>query len=101
MQIKIGIQKVLRKFGLYERIRASWLYDLYWTMTDRKVIDDRQRELEFYRRLLDGFREGDLIFDIGANHGYKTDIFLRLGAKVVAIEPDKSSQQVLEQKFRK
>jgi FkbM family methyltransferase len=55
----------------------------------------------FYRSLLVGFRKGDLIFDIGANNGFKTDIFLRLGARVVAVEPDKSNQIVLADKFLK
>jgi FkbM family methyltransferase len=55
--------------------------------------------VEFYRNLLKEFRSGDLIFDIGANEGYKTDIFLRLGARVVALEPDQLSQEALKQKF--
>jgi FkbM family methyltransferase len=50
---------------------------------------------------LDGFCEGDLIFDVGANHGYKTSIFLDLGAKVVAVEPDGTSQEILKQRFVK
>src|SRR2546427_1333047 len=70
-----------------------------WRMVDRRIIDDRRSEVEFYRDLLKGFRKGDLIFDVGANHGYKTDIFLRLGARAVALEPDQVSQEVLKQKF--
>jgi FkbM family methyltransferase len=68
---------------------------------DRRVIDGRRCEVEFYRNLLVGFRSGDLIFDIGANDGFKTDIFLRLGARVVAVEPDKSNQTILADKFLK
>jgi FkbM family methyltransferase len=48
---------------------------------------------------LDGFSEGGLIFDIGANQGYKTDIFLRLGASVVAVDPDELNQDILAKKF--
>ncbi len=44
---------------------------------------------------------GDLIFDIGANEGYKTDVFLRLGAKVIAVDPDESNQEALDGKFLK
>ena len=73
----------------------------YWTLADRRIINDRRRELDFYRHLLVGFRDGDLVFDVGANQGYKTDIFLRLGAKVVAIEPDGKSQETLKEKFVK
>lgn len=32
---------------------------------------------------------GDLVFDIGANVGSYTEMFLRLGAKVVAAEPNR------------
>jgi FkbM family methyltransferase len=42
---------------------------------------------------------GDLVFDIGANQGYKTGIFLSLGARVVAVDPDEISQQILKQRF--
>jgi len=97
--LKRSLQKSLAHLGLYERAKASWIYDFYWTFADRKIIDDRRCELEFYRGLLGGFREGDLIFDVGANLGYKTQIFLRMGARVVAVEPDESCQKILRQKF--
>jgi 16S rRNA A1518/A1519 N6-dimethyltransferase RsmA/KsgA/DIM1 with predicted DNA glycosylase/AP lyase activity len=48
---------------------------------------------------LQGFKKGDLIFDVGANEGYKTDIFLRLGARVAAVESDDANQEILRQKF--
>jgi FkbM family methyltransferase len=99
--LKNSIRRSLGRMGIYERIRASWVYDFYWTLADRRIIDDRRSELDFYRNLLEGFREGDLIFDIGANQGYKSDIFLRLGAKVVAVEPDRIGQGILKQKFLK
>src|SRR6266849_6304856 len=68
-------------------------------MADRRRIDARSNEVHFYRCLLDGFRQRDLIFDIGANAGEKTDVFLRLGARVVAVEPDEVNQEVLREKF--
>src|SRR5271167_3009199 len=100
-KLKNYLKRSLGQLGVYERAKASWIYDFYWTLADRRIIDDRRDELNFYRDLLDGFREGDLIFDVGANQGYKTDIFLRLGAKVVAIEPDEVSESILKQKFLK
>ena len=77
------------------------MYDFYWRVADRRILDDRDREVEFYKRLLKGFKKGDLIFDIGANHGAKTDVFLRLGANVIAVEPDEVNERVLQQKFLK
>lgn len=87
--------------GLYQRVKASWIYDCYWTFADRRLIDDRRAECNFYRNLLVGFRKGDLIFDVGANQGYKAQIFMKLGARVVAVEPDLASQTVLRDKFQR
>src|ERR1022692_4543744 len=81
------VQRLLGRAGVYERAKASWIYDVYWSLADRPIIDDRRKQTDFYRNLLDGFRKGDVIFDVGANLGYKADIFLRLGATVVAMEP--------------
>jgi len=97
--LKNDVQKLLTRVGVYERAKASWIYDFYWSFANKNIIEDRQSEVEFYRMLLDGFRAGDLIFDVGANQGYKADIFLRLGARVVAVEPDEASQDVLRQRF--
>lgn len=89
----------LRSIGLYHRIRFSVLHDFYWRMTDRKLINNRTAETKFYLKTLEGLKKGDLVFDVGANRGYKTDIFLRLGAHVVAAEPDKLNQEILRQSF--
>jgi len=97
--LKTPMLAVLKRIGLYDRVKASRLYDVYWTIADKRVIEARRAELAFYRQHLRGFRAGDLIFDIGANQGYKTDLFLRLGATVVAIEPDFHSQLVLKRRF--
>lgn len=95
------LRGLLGKTGIYWRMKASWIYDFYWRLVDSRITDHRQREVDFYRRLLDGFHQQDLVFDIGANQGYKSDIFLRFGASVVAVEPDETSQEVLKQRFLK
>jgi FkbM family methyltransferase len=96
---KAHIQDVLRRLGLYHRTKMSRLYDLYWLVADRRIIDDREAEVRFYRRHLVGLPPNGLIFDVGANLGYKTGIFLRLGARVVAIDPDEHNQNALHQGF--
>jgi FkbM family methyltransferase len=96
---KAFLQRSFRRLGLLQRLRASPLYDIYWRIANRQVIDRRDSEVEFYRGLLKGFRHGDVVFDIGANQGQKTDVFLRIGAKVVAVEPDAFNQEILKQKF--
>ncbi len=98
---KQSIQASLARAGVYQRLRASRVSDLYWNIADKGRIDARHKEMYFYRSLFDGFRRGDLIFDVGANDGRKTDVFLRLGARVVAVEPDEHNQQVITEKFLK
>jgi FkbM family methyltransferase len=96
---KQRVQALLSRIGLYERLRGSCLYDIYWFVVDKRVIVERSVEVDFYATLLKGFRKNDLIFDVGANHGVKTDVFLRLGARVVAVEPDEANQAILRQRF--
>jgi len=97
--LKRSLQSTLKRAGIYYRLKNSYLYDLYWSVADKRLIDGRSKELEFYRRFLNGFRRGDLIFDVGANVGDKTNVFLRLGARVVCIEPDEANQEILRGKF--
>jgi len=92
-------QAFLKRVGLYQRFKSSYVYDLYWMFANQRLLDDRAKEVEFYKKTLLGFRKGNIIFDIGANVGCKTDVFLRLGAKVVAVEPDEHNQRILEQNF--
>lgn len=43
--------------------------------------------------------QGDLCFDVGANAGDKTEVFLGLGARVVMVEPQKKCADILRNKF--
>ncbi len=54
--------------------------------------------LIFYNQFI---KQGDLCFDVGANVGDRTQIFLELNAKVVSIEPQESCANVLKKKFGK
>jgi len=45
-------------------------------------------------------KPGGLVFDIGANVGNRIDLFLELGAKVVAVEPQQECVKILQTKFR-
>ena len=42
----------------------------------------------------------DLVFDVGAHVGYLTDIFLRLGARVICVEPQPHCTEILNRKYR-
>jgi FkbM family methyltransferase len=47
----------------------------------------------------DFVRPGDLVFDIGANVGQKTEVFLACGARVVAVEPNPLCRPILDYEF--
>jgi FkbM family methyltransferase len=60
------------------------------------VVESR-RERNFYSTFL---HPGDLVFDIGANVGDRVDVFLRLGARVVAVEPQAHCVETLRARGR-
>jgi FkbM family methyltransferase len=43
---------------------------------------------------------GDLVFDVGAHKGAKTDIYLHLGADVICIEPQPAYVELLQKKYQ-
>lgn len=56
-----------------------------------------QRTLTFYKKFIS---PGDLVFDVGANVGERTEVFRSLGAKVIAVEPHPECVKILKHKFR-
>ena len=50
----------------------------------------------FYGKFI---HKNDLCFDIGANLGNRTEVFLDLGARVIAVEPQQSCIRKLKRKF--
>lgn len=51
------------------------------------------KQKQFYKTLI---KKDDLCFDIGANIGYKSKLFLSLEAKVIALEPQSSCVKYLK-----
>ena len=60
-----------------------------WTTADQALAD-------FYSPFISA---GGLCFDIGANYGNRTKVFLRLGARVLAVEPQPSCCRVLAAEY--
>ncbi len=58
----------------------------------------RKSALDLYSQFLGS---GDLVFDVGANVGNRIDVFLALGARVVAIEPQAICVSRLQARFDK
>jgi len=59
-------------------------------------VVNRKKLLRFYSRFI---KKDDLCFDIGANYGMRTEIFLKLGARVVAVEPQDDCMRKLQKKY--
>jgi FkbM family methyltransferase len=55
-----------------------------------------RRALALYRSFMG---TGDLCFDVGANVGHRTAVFRKLGARVIAVEPQDSCLQHLHARF--
>lgn len=60
----------------------------------RKWGEEDRRRLEFYRAFVP---PRSVVFDVGANMGNRTKVFLRLAATVVAVEPQAACADFLEE----
>jgi FkbM family methyltransferase len=54
------------------------------------------QSLRFFSSLI---KEDDLVFDIGANVGEMTALYLELGARVVSVEPQEDCLRILNRRF--
>jgi FkbM family methyltransferase len=63
----------------------------------KNEVDKKTAMISLYQRWV---KPGGLVFDIGANVGNRIDIFLEIGAKIVAVEPQQHCVQILMEKFR-
>lgn len=88
------MKKILR--GI---IRGVGLYP-FSIRLENKIVTALQKPKQ--KKLYEQFiKPGSLCFDVGANVGNRTAIFLELGAKVVMIEPQKECYKALEKRFPK
>lgn len=86
------INTFLKKIGIFNQLKL--FKDKYFENPVHKNY--RERLLGFYSQFIN---KGDFCFDIGASYGNRTDTFLKLGAKVLAIEPQKNEHNFLKRKF--
>jgi FkbM family methyltransferase len=89
------IIRVLKALGLYQ-----------FFLKQKRAADQRKFEKQekmnaakrapFYSSFLSA---GDLVFDVGANIGNRVEVFLEIGCKVVAVEPQQDCIATLQNKF--
>lgn len=85
-----AVKRTLASVHLLEPARA--LRDWFRSVSPAGLQHRREMK-EFYAQFI---REGDLCFDVGANVGNRTEVFLELGARVVAVEPQPSCMKKLQ-----
>ena len=66
-------------------------------MNNFRKAGKKKRMQKFYGQFI---HPGDLCFDVGANVGDWSDVFLFLGAKVIGVEPQSSFFDALQKRFR-
>ena len=93
------LKTTTQKLGVYDRLKFTPFYDLYIAYRQPVLLKLRSCEIHLYQSL--GLKPGDLVFDVGANQGDKSDVFLRIGTTVVAIDPDKRNIDILQKRFWK
>lgn len=89
----MDLKKTFKKIGAMLNLRDGRLNPINPVHIIRK-----RKMLRFYSEFI---KEGDLCFDVGANVGNRTEVFLKLGASVVAVEPQKTCMDKLKKKYGK
>lgn len=93
--MKMLIYRIIKSAGLYKPARSAKNYVMKYVLSSEA---QRRKMLAFYSQFVGS---GDLCFDVGANMGNRTQVFLDLGAKVVCIEPQASCFQHLTKLYEK
>ena len=83
----------MQQLDLYDYLKL--FKDRFFKSEKEKVSE--QKRINFYSELI---KKDDLCFDIGANYGNRSEVFLKLGAKVVAFEPQPKPLKFLKRKFK-
>lgn len=94
---KSGLIPIKALNVLVKALRILRLYNIVFiTVLVISNILNRRKLLRFYSQFVN---KGDLCFDIGANIGNRIGVFLKLGAIVVAVEPQNSCMRKLLKKY--
>jgi len=93
MEFTQAIGRFLKPLGLLPLARLLWAH---LSRLSPMNIRHRREMRRFYAQFV---RKGDLVFDVGANVGNRTEVFVKLGARVVCVEPQESCIRQLRKLF--
>ncbi len=80
-------------FHYPRRLKTAILSSVSW-------MQKYNRQRKTYGFLKQFISDGDLVFDVGANIGEKSELYLSLGAQVIAVEPQKDCIKALQERFQ-
>jgi FkbM family methyltransferase len=86
------MRALLGRLGIYQPLRNA-----YHRVLRPEAAAHRRRVRTFFGQFVNA---GDLVFDIGANDGRYTGVYLELGARVVAVEPNPALAKMLHERYR-
>ncbi len=89
------IETIINRSPFYNIIRFNVLTDLIIEVKNRKT----KKDINFYSSFLDFHSSNKLVYDIGANKGNKVKSFLKMGFRVIALEPEKKALSTLHWRF--
>lgn len=92
------LKTILKNTGLLDRFRGTLAYNNLAVLLNKNLRVQAAFDKKFYSAFI---KVGDLCFDIGASLGGKTFIFKKIGANIVAAEPDQEAFSALVKKFGK
>ena len=98
--VKDTVKKLLTGVGAFDVLRYSFVYEAFLTVFRPAQVRARKAEVAFYRRAIGPLPADAVIFDVGGNRGFKSEVFVQLAARVVCVEPDRSNVEILRKKFR-
>lgn len=91
------IESIINKSPFYNIIRFNQVSDLIVELKTNRT----KKAIAFFESFLTKESANKLVFDIGANKGNKVKAFLKMGFKVVAVEPEKKALSTLKWRFSK
>jgi FkbM family methyltransferase len=91
MTLQAHAEDLLCRTRLYRPVRNT-----YQRVLNRDYYRERVEARAFFRPFVN---EGDLVFDLGANRGLRAELFLELGARVVAVEPIPLLAALIERRY--
>ena len=91
------LRRVLRRVvSIPRHVQRSQKHQQQVLQVEHDHRERAKRMLDFYSKFL---LAGQLVFDVGANQGHWTNVFLQLGCTVIAVEPQPECTTVLLDRF--